>query len=97
MLYRINFYEKSTLLKVQLVEILSISDIELCCANLFCNGTAKEEIFIEAKQMYFNGIGKCTCKMKNGKFAFYKSAKVKRDFYNINNHSFIVIKHIVLE
>ena len=97
MFYRINIYEKSTLLQVELTQVLLISDIETLCANLFCNGTAKEEIFIEAKQMYFNKIGKCTYKMKNGKFAFNKSAKVRRDFYNTNNHSFTVIKHIVLE
>ena len=97
MFYRINFYENSTLLKVELTQVLSIIDIEIMAANLFANNVAKESIFIEVSAMTFNSFGTCIYKMEKGKFAFFKSAKVQKDFYNIETHKFNIINHIELK
>jgi hypothetical protein len=97
MFYKINFYENSTLLKVELTQALSIIDIEITAANLFTSNVAKESIFIYVSAMTFSSIGTCVYKMKKGKFAFFKSAKVQKDFYNIENHKVNIINHIELK
>ena len=97
MFYRINFYENSTLLKVELTQTISLFDIEFICSLLFANNSAKESIFIEIREYYFNNRGQCNVKMKNGKFAYNKSAKVTKDFFNIENRKLNIINHIELK